>query len=209
MFVVFEGPDGAGKSTQARLLSERLEEHGLDVTSVREPGGTDVGEALRAIMFREPPPSMQPVTWALLMNAARAELVVNVIRPALDRGSIVIADRYWYSTLAYQSGGEGVDPDLTRHLSLAATAGLEPDLIIFIDVPPESGLARKGNRLNVLDRRPIEFHQRVRLAYHAMADQHPDRWLTFDGLEPRDELAGSILSQVLSKIGNRATMAAL
>ena len=177
MFIVFEGPDGAGKSTQVELLANSLIAGGMDVLSVREPGGTEVGEAARNIMFAEPPLPMLPLTWAFLMNAARSELVGEVIRPALARGTTVLADRYWYSTLAYQGEGEGLDSEMVHILSRLATGGLEPDLVICLAVPPAVGMSRKhaGNP-NVLDRRPLEFHMRVVEAYETMARREPAKW---------------------------------
>ncbi|HEV3312772.1 MAG TPA: dTMP kinase [Chloroflexota bacterium] len=202
MFIVFEGADGAGKSTQVKLLTEGLTERGIDTIAVREPGGTPAGEAVREIMFgREPPLPMRPLTWAFLMNAARAELVAEVVAPALRQGCVVIADRYWYSTMAYQGAGDGVDADVIRRLSRIATTGLEPDLVILFDVPAAEAMERKrsGSR-DVLDRRPLDYHERVVQAYRGLAARDPDRWHVLDGLEPPEALAQAVLEEVLIAI---------
>ena len=197
-FIVFEGLDGAGKTTQIELLMGALRERNPDLVDLREPGGTDVGEAARRIMFDDPPLPMQPLTWAFLMNAARAELVASVIKPALDRGVTVIADRYWYSTLAYQSAGDGLDSETVLTLCQLATGRLEADLILYLDVPPEVGLERtRLGTPDVLDRRPLDFHARVRRRYREMAAEDPAHWRVFDGTKQSDVLAREILGNVL------------
>lgn len=197
-FLVFEGPDGAGKSTQAALLTNELRNRGLQVLSTREPGGTEIGDAVRDLMLGGRHLSMDPLTWTFLMNAARAELVSKVIRPALKDGAIVILDRYWYSTIAYQGFGEGLGADVVRMLSLTATDGLAPDLVILLDIAPEVGLARKdSNDFNVMDKRPLDFHVRVHDAYTEMAVQDPNRWACFDADRPVDSLHAGIRNRVL------------
>ena len=177
MFIVFEGPDGAGKSTQVELLTQALRARSIPAIAVPEPGGTSVGEAVREIMFGEPPFPMRPLTWAFLMNAARSELVDTVIRPSILRGMVVIADRYWYSTLAYQGAGEGLDSTIIRDLSAIAISGLEPEMVLYLDVS-SAGIERKRTgSLNVLDRRPLEFHKRVVACYREMAGGDPERWV--------------------------------
>lgn len=198
-FIVFEGPDGAGKTTQIELLIRTLREQKLDLIDLREPGGTQVGEAVRRVMFDDPPLPMRALTWAFLMNAARAELVNSVIRPALDRGMIVLADRYWYSTLAYQSAGDGLDADTVLALCRLATGDLEPDLVLYLDVPAEVGLERKRRGTpNVLDRRPFDFHARVRDMYRELAAEDPKHWRVFDGTKQPELLADEIRVDALS-----------
>lgn len=198
LFVVFEGPDGSGKTTQVARLVEGLRARGIPGIGTREPGGTILGDRLRELMLGEGAIPMQPLTWALLMNAARSELVKTIIRPALEAGMVVVADRYWYSTVAYQGWGEGLDSGTVRELSRIAADECQPDLVIYLNVSPAEGLDRKhGTGLNVLDRKPIAFHRRVNDAYRNMAAAEPTRWAVFDGLRPANELAEAILARVL------------
>ena len=201
LFVVFEGPDGAGKSTQVDLLAEGLRANGYTVVTTREPGGTPVGDAAREVMFGEHAVPMEPLTWAFLMNSARAELVSQVVRPALERGEVVISDRYWYSTMAYQSGGDGLSSDVVTELSRIATGGLEADLVVLLDLPASEGLERKrGGVMNQLDRRPLDFHERVRKAYAEMAAADPERWVTVDAMLAREEMAEVTLRRTLDAL---------
>jgi len=171
LFVVVEGPDGAGKSTLATALVRRLEAAGKDVIAVREPGGTPVAEAARAA-FLEPAFDAAPLAELFLLLAARADLVAKVIRPALARGAVVIADRYDLSTEAYQIAGRGLDPAGVRTANGLATGGLQPDLTIVVDVPAEVGLARQAAQGKVpdrLERADAAFHARVAAAFRAAA----------------------------------------
>src|SRR5579884_3240225 len=145
-FVVLEGPDGSGKSTQMRLLAQSLQRSGVEPVTTREPGGTQTGDAIRDLMFGPSALPMTPLTQLFLMNAARTELVREVIRPALSQDRLVLSDRYWYSSLAYQSAGDGVDPDVTRSVCRLATDGLEPDLVLLFDMNPEDALTRKATQ---------------------------------------------------------------
>lgn len=199
-FVVFEGLDGAGKSTQIPLLADNLRKAGVSVETVREPGGTEAGERIRSIMFGPDACRLEPLTWAFLMNSARAELVATRIRPALLAGVTVLADRYWYSTLAYQGGGDGLDGRLIRRLSEAATAGLQPDVVIYLDLPPGKVASRKHrDDPNVLDSRPLSFHRRVAMAYQKLLDQS-DTWLRFDADQSPEALARAIHGAVDTRL---------
>lgn len=202
MFVVFEGLDGAGKSTQVQLLAQSLRGRNFDVVTAREPGGTEAGEAVRQIMFgdgeAQRPVTLHPLAWAFLMNAARTQLIADVVRPALEKDIVVIADRYWYSTLAYQGAGEGVDQEFIRCISNVATCGLMPDIVIYLEVPAETAMARKMTAFrDVLDRRPLAFHIRVSECYHSLAQADPHRWSRFDGRLAVPELADTIEERVL------------
>lgn len=198
-FVVFEGSDGAGKSTQLKILAAELAALGISVVCTREPGGTSVGDAVREVMLGKGSVDMQPLTWAFLMNAARAELASQVIRPALARNQVVLSDRYWYSTLAYQSAGDGVPAETVTEMADIATSGLEPDLVLLLQLPPETGLSRKRHASrNVLDERPLDFHVRVSDAYREMARTAGDRWQTFDATRPVEDVTAAILSKVLA-----------
>jgi dTMP kinase len=200
LFVVLEGPDGAGKSRAAAGLVRSLRDTGHVVVAVREPGGTPLGEALRDILLRAGVVDRTPVADALLFSAARAELVSEVIRPAIASGAIVVSDRYATSTAAYQGYGGGVDLAQLAALEALATGGLRPDLTVLIDVPVEAGLARRaaGTRGETrfeehFDR---DFHERVRDGYLAMAAADPVRWRILDGTRSEPDVAAAVLDQV-------------
>lgn len=203
MFIAFEGPDGSGKSTQIKLLYESLCQRGFDVLLVREPGGTSIGEQIRQILHDVTNTAMLPNTEILLYSASRAQLVGEVITPALERGRIVLSDRYAYSTLAYQGYGHGLDLDLLRVVTDFATGGLEPDLVIYLDIEVEAGLrrrlaahARGEAEWNRMDQKEIEFHRRVRQGYLAMAQQDPERWFVLDADRPIEEIEADIWKRV-------------
>ena len=189
-FVTFEGGEGSGKTTQLERLAQRLRARGLDPLVTREPGGTPLGEGIRTLLL-DPQRRPAPMTEALLMEAARAELVAGVIRPALAAGRVVLCDRYDDSTLAYQGGGRGLDADLLRALNRAATGGLRPDLTLLFDLDPAAGLARRARAegsVNRLDREPEAFHSRVRARYLELAAAEPARFAVLDGALPPDRL---------------------
>ena len=197
MFFAFEGPDGSGKSTQAARLAERLRAAGREVVTVREPGGTPAGERIRAILLGEGGTvELSARADALLFNASRAQLVDDVIRPALARGAVVIADRYSASTLAYQGYGSGLPLDELRGLVAVATGGLEPDLTLLFDLPSETGLARKsgGDRTRFEERFDVSFHARVAEGFRALAAADPVRWRTLDALRDPERLADEVAS---------------
>jgi dTMP kinase len=190
-FIAFEGPDGSGKSTQLRLLARKMEAEGLPVRTTREPGGTPLGERLRELLLT-PSYSPEPTTELFLFEAARAELVAKVILPSLKLAQNVLSDRFAASTVAYQGYGLGLDMDIIASVNRMATQGLEPDLYILLDVPPELGLRRKRGAVNRIDDRELAFHRRVRAGYLDMASKSPGRWLVLDGsLEP-NQLASQI-----------------
>ncbi len=168
-FVVLEGPEGAGKSTLARALAERMRATGLDPVCTREPGGTNVAEALRSELL-DADRNWTPEAELLYIVTARADLVARVIRPALEAGRVVLSDRYALSTLAYQVAGRGVDPAFADACLRAATGGLRPDLTLIVDLAPEEGIARQkaaGKRQDRLDRESLDFHRRVAARYLA------------------------------------------
>lgn len=191
MFIVFEGCDGSGKTTQSRALLHRLRRQGFPALLAREPGGTSIGEAVRR--WLKAPGGLAPLTELLLFTAARAQLVSQVIGPALGEGVTVICDRFTPSTVAYQGYGRGLDLALIHQLNRLASDGLVPDLTVLLDLHPEAGLARKGStRSDPFDTAPLEFHRRVRQGYLAQAGEQPGRWLVLDATQPRRELAREI-----------------
>ena len=203
MFITLEGPEGSGKTSQLPRLADYLREQGYDVLTTREPGGTIIGDQVRAVLTRLDNTAMQPRTDILLFLAARAQLVEEVIRPALAQGKIILSDRYADSTLAYQGYGHGVDLALLRLLLDFATGGLRPDLTLLLDVDPAVGLSRRrssGGEWNRLDAYALEFHQRVRQGYLTMAQQEPTRWRVVDASQPPDVVQSALSQLVLNRL---------
>jgi dTMP kinase len=196
LFVTFEGPEGSGKTTQLRMLASHLRGQGANVLTTREPGGTPIGDRVRAILLDAGHSEMFPTTEFLLFSAARAQHVGQVILPHLDKGGIVLSDRYADSSLAYQGYGHGRDVELLRVITRYATGGLVPDLTLFIDLPVEVGLRRKvggsGDSWNRLEQMGLEYHERVRSGYLAMAAQEPERWVVIDGTGDLDRIQAEI-----------------
>jgi dTMP kinase len=191
IFIVFEGGDGSGKSTQARNLSQRLRRRSIPVLLTREPGGTPSGESIRRLLKGQR--SFRPMSELLLFEAARAQLVESVIRPGLDGGTTVICDRYTASTVAYQGHGRGLDLALIRQLNEMATGGLVPDLTVLLDLSPLVGLSRRGAAgRDPFESAPQEFQSKVREGYLAQAAEAPERWLVLDGSRPQSELSREI-----------------
>lgn len=194
-FIVFEGGDGSGKSTQARSLLRRLRRRGVKVLRTHEPGGTPLGQSLRRLL--KSGEAMTPISELMLFEAARAQLVQNVIRPFLEQGGVVIADRFTSSTMAYQGYGRGLDRELIERLNREATGGLEPDLTVFLDLPVETALARKsGGDGDNFDDAPVDFHRRIHRGYSALAAADPGGWLVLDGQRPPEELSRDIWAKV-------------
>jgi dTMP kinase len=201
VFVTFEGGEGSGKSTQMRRLEARLTSSGVPCLVTREPGGTPLGESLRSLALDTSPPPAA-MTEALMIVAARAELVAAVLRPALEDGRVVLCDRYADSTLAYQGGGRGLDGTLLDTLNRAATGGLVPDLTLLFDLDPERGLARRagGGPTNRLDRESVEFHRRVRTRYLELAKAEPERILVLDAAAPEADLEEEVWRAVAARL---------
>jgi dTMP kinase len=199
-FIVFEGGEGAGKSTQEARLASALEERGLTVVRTREPGGTPAAEEIRRVVLSPEYAGLDPRAEALLFAAARGEHVARVIRPALERGDVVICDRYLDSSVAYQGFARGLGPRRIRELSLWATGELLPDLTIVLDIDPVDGLARFEQR-DRLEAEPLEYHQQVRAAFLAMAEEAPDRYLVLDARDDVDAISGAILERTARGLG--------
>lgn len=189
LFITLEGPDGSGKSTQMRMLSERLRGQGRVVLQSAEPGGTPIGMQVRRILLDPANQELCPTTELLLMFAARAQNVEQWILPALAEGKVVLSDRFTDSTLVYQGAGRGLGPDVVKQIDRIACHGLIPDLTICVDIETESGLARAharnlerlGRKESRLDEQAIEFHHKARAAYHLLAEAEPDRVKLVDG----------------------------
>jgi len=203
LFITIEGPDGAGKSSQATLLAERVRELGKSVVLTREPGGTRVGEGVRNVLLDLEGEGHTAVSDALLYNAARHHSVIEVIRPAMERGDIVISDRYADSTLAYQGYGGGAPLAELGAIQRLTTGGLMPDRTVLIDVSVEAGLSRRHsgpteglNRFETSSLHGTDFHQRVRDGYLQMAADDPRRWRVVNGEANRELVAAAVWAAV-------------
>lgn len=207
MLITFEGPEGSGKTTQTQALHRYLRGQGYEVLVTREPGGTAIGDQIRRILLDPQNQDMLPEAEILLFSASRAQLVGQVIRPALQRGAIVICDRFADSTLAYQGYGRGLDLDRLRMITELATGGLVPDLTIYLDLDVEEGLRRKRleepedhDSWNRLDRQAVEFYQRVRQGYLELATAEPERWLVVDGSQPAAVIQERVREEVCGRL---------
>lgn len=203
LFITLEGGDGSGKTTQMGALTAWLQQQGRTVVQSREPGGTDLGVEVREIVLHSRG-EVSPRAEALLYAADRAHHVATVVRPALERGDVVIQDRYLDSSVAYQGAGRVLDPVEVRDLSLWATEGLLPHLTVLLDLDPALGRERlevSRTRYDRLESAPDDFHERVRLAYLALAAAEPARFLVLDATRPVDELQQSIRDRVSHLLG--------
>jgi dTMP kinase len=200
-FIVFEGGEGAGKSTQSSALADYLEARGHRVRRTREPGGTPVAEAIREVLLDPANAGLDDRAEALLFAAARGDHAARVIRPALEQGEIVISDRFLDSSVAYQGVARGLGAERVAELSLWATGGLVPDLTIVLDVDPALGLARVVGP-DRLESEPLEWHARVRQAFLDIAAATPDRYLVLDGSRPAEDLAVEIAVAVSALVGD-------
>ncbi len=206
-FITFEGPEGSGKTTQANLLYQYLLSLGYPVILTREPGGTSIGERIRAILHDPACSEMLPTTEILLYSASRAQIVGQVIKPALDEGKIVICDRYADSTMAYQGYGHGLDLEVLRLITAFATGGLSPDLTFYLDLEVEEGLKRKRKAFERgesewtrMDQKELAFHRRVRQGYLELASLEPSRWIILNALEPVETIQARIRSIVEERL---------
>ena len=196
LFITFEGGEGSGKSTQAKLLLKKLQEHNIPAVLTHEPGGTALGNKLRSVIKGKPGMSIAPGAELFLFAASRVQLVAELIRPALEQGKIVICDRFVHSTLVYQGYGRGLDFTAIKMVNNMATRYLNPDLIILLDIAPEQGLARKRSLKDRFELEDLSFHRRVREGYVKMAAAEPDRWLVIDASLPKVKMAEIIWDRV-------------
>ena len=201
MFITFEGPEGSGKSSQIKLLIPWLQAQGHHIIATREPGGTHIGNQIRDCLHDVNNTDMASMTELLLYSASRAQLVQEIIKPALADGHIIIADRFADSTLAYQGYGRGLDLQMLHRITRYATDGLQPDLTLFLDIDVQRGLARRvdGNEeMNRLDLEAVSFHERVRSGYHELATM--PRWVWIDADQSVDAIQQEIREIISSKL---------
>jgi len=204
MFITFEGPDGGGKTTQVAMTVETLKARGHHVLLTREPGGTDIGNQIRHVLHDMKNHAMHPRAELLMYSASRAQIVEEVIKPHMASGGLVICDRFYDSTYAYQGYGHGLDLNQLKLITEFATGGLKPDLTILLDIAPEDSLQRrlssldKGGEWNRLDAMALDFHKRVRDGYHALVAAEPNRWVVINAAQSVERVQADILT-VLDK----------
>ena len=202
MFITLEGPEGSGKTSHIPYLVEYLREKGYTVFPTREPGGTSIGEQIREVIHDLKNVEMHPRTETLLYQAARAQIVEQVIKPRLADGEIVISDRYYDSTIAYQGYGHQQDLEQVRALVKYATGGLTPDLTVLLDLDVEIGLGRKkkDNEWNRLDAYTVEFHKRVRAGYLEMVKAEPKRWVVVNSEQKWDAVQEELRKVIVARL---------
>ncbi len=201
MFITFEGIEGCGKSTQAKLLCEALIDRGFSVVLTREPGGTPAAEELRSFLLKPRNEKFPPFAELSIYEAARAFHVENLIKPSLSEGAVVICDRFTDSTLAYQGYGRGIDLSLVEWLNREATGGLKPDLTVLIDLPVEKAFRRiSDRRKDRMEQEDFEFHERVRQGFLRIAEKEPERFLIVDGRKTVEEIHEEVLKAVLRRL---------
>jgi dTMP kinase len=204
MFITLEGPEGSGKTTAVEAAVKKLEEMGYQIVRTREPGGTPISEQIRNVILDKGNTAMDGRTEALLYAASRRQHLVEKVWPALKEGKIVICDRYLDSSLAYQGGARGLGVEEVLNINLFATENTWPDLTLLFDIKPEIGLARinaNSNReVNRLDLEKIEFHNKVRESFLALAKRFPDRYVIIDASKSRDEVAKATMEAILARL---------
>lgn len=205
MFITLEGPEGSGKTSQIPALTDFLRHEGYDVITTREPGGTPISDQIRGVLINMKNTDLTPRTEILLFLAARAQLVDQLIKPALAEGKVILCDRYGDSTLAYQGYGHQTDLELLKHLLAFATGGLKPDLTILLDIDVERGLMRKKkvDEWNRLDAYEVAFHQRVRQGYHQLIAEEPERWVVVDASQPKEFVQQNLRQVILERLENK------
>lgn len=204
LFITFEGPEGCGKTTQIKLLAQTLTARGCDVLSLREPGGTSIGDQIREVLHDLRNTEMHARAEILLYNAARAQIVEQRIKPHLAAGGIVLCDRFADSTLAYQGYGRGLNLPDVQHIVAFATQNLKPDVTLYLDIAVEAGLARRrigGGEWNRMDDQTVEFYRRVREGYRALMAEEPQRWISIDASRSVSEVQQAVWEVVESRIG--------
>ena len=207
MFITFEGLDGSGKTTQVQLAAAELRRAGHQVLLTREPGGTSIGDQIRTVLHSLENTEMNSATELLLYNASRAQLVAEVLRPHLQKGGVVICDRFYDSTLAYQGYGHQLNLDTLKAIINFATGGLRPDLTIFLDITPDDGLARRkqaslfGEEWNRLDDMEMAFHRRVYAGYQQLINDEPERWVKISAMQSVEQVQQAVRDLLKSRVG--------
>ena len=196
LFITFEGGEGCGKSTQARALWRRLRQQNIPAILTHEPGGTALGYKIRRVLKGKGKSPISSEAELLLFVASRAQLVTEVIQPALREGKIVICDRFSYSTLVYQGYGRGLNLPAVEMVNSLATQNLQPDIVILLDLLPEQGLTRKRNLKDRFELEELSFHRRVREGYFRLAAADPDRWLVIDATLPKRKISKIVWEKV-------------
>lgn len=204
LFITFEGGEGCGKSTQAKLLHRRLSELAIPALLTHEPGVTPLGKKITRLLKWNPDIEISPVAELLLFNASRAQLVTEVIRPGLENGTLVICDRFADSTTAYQGYGRRIDLDIVAAINSSGTTGLVPDLTILLDMPVEAGLTRKMNeKQDRFHMESVNFHRRVREGFLSLSEAEPGRWLVVDAAQGRNTIEGIVWERVSKLLAGR------
>src|SRR3989344_4131778 len=200
MLIAFEGGEGSGKGTQIHLLQKYLKKRGFDVISIVEPGGTSAGKAIRDILLHRSDLNLNGITEAFLFSASRAQQIREITQPALEEGQIVISDRSFYSTYAYQGYARGLDMKNLRELTKIAVGNIRPDAVILLDLPPEIGIARKNdqNEINRLDKEEMDFHKKVRKGFLELSANDPKLWKVIDATKSIAEIHEEIKSILVS-----------
>lgn len=199
LFITFEGAEGSGKSTQTTILKNWLDEQNISAVLTHEPGGTALGEKISDLLKWAKETKISPITELMLFNSSRSQLINEIINPALESGKVVICDRFFDSSTAYQSYGRGLDFNTVINVNMTATDGLSPDLTILLDLAIEDGLSRKsGDKLDRFELEDIEFHHKVREGYIALAEAEPERWLVIDATLPKENISEIIRDKVSS-----------
>ncbi len=207
MFITFEGIDGSGKSTHIKAVAAHLRAHGQNVLVTREPGGTDIGEQIREVLLSSKNKAMSPRAELLLFSASRAQIVDEVLRPHLHDGGIILCDRFYDSTLAYQGFGHGLNFDLLRDITMFATGGLSPDLTVYLHVSAALALRRRreaslfGEEFDRLDGAEAAFRQRVLEGYEAVIEADPDRFVRVDASGSLDDVQAAVMRVVSAAVG--------
>ena len=204
LFITFEGGEGSGKSIQAKALFKKLTGKSIPAVLTQEPGGTPFGKEIAGKLKWSENKDISPMTELMLFNASRAQLVDEVIAPALKNGDVVVCDRFYDSTTAYQGYGRGLDLDIVNTVNQMAARGIKPDVTFFLNIPPEHGFSRKNKSdFDRFEKEAAHFHQRVLDGFLILAAREPERWLVIDATKDKDEISKIIWQRVSELLPQR------